>query len=251
MRYDLKAAHDVEAYDPKKGDILEFDPTWSTWKATDALEQLKKRVAALEAAPPPPAPAPGFDLATAKQLIGLGALDTSKDLTITDLLATTQELVEAYLGRKFSGTHTEHFSTSNNFDRVYLKGYPVNTITSVKNMDGDDITYTARKSFGIIKLSQVQSRDSEVEVVYSGGLVVDAPLLRVMWKLFLAFYNADLSTTTGSLSGVSSINIPDVGTITFGGNSGASARYAVLGGNLDPNIAWVLDRYKSEIIGGI
>lgn len=85
-----------------------------------------------------------------------GISGTTFDAVLAVLIACGQELAEDWLGFAFdTGTRTERYSGPIDSNKIYLKGYPVTSITSVKRyssvsayelVDSTTYTYDAAKS---------------------------------------------------------------------------------------------------------
>ena len=111
--------------------------------------------------------------------------DTSDDVLIARLIGKYSQAFEMYLRRKVEVTsRTEVKSVILNQDEIYLEGYPVTSVTSVKWSDTRDFTsassltadndYVLEPESGIIRLRfTFETERSYIQVVYSGGMAVD------------------------------------------------------------------------------
>ena len=124
-------------------------------------------------------------LARVTSLMKKKAGDASDDALITRLIGKYSQAFEMYLRRKVEvAPRTEVKSVILNQDEIYLEGYPVTSVTSVKWSDTRDFTaassltadndYILEPESGIIRLRfTFETERSYIQVVYSGGMAAN------------------------------------------------------------------------------
>lgn len=184
-----------------------------------------------------------FDLETAKRRIGIDPTDMTQDGVIEATLSATQSIAESYCNRKFDYAEQTDVFYFQNSDKMNLSRYPVETIISInpdRFFHGQfGSGYKIHNLIGEI-LFYGTMVDSEITVTYTGGYkVLPADLELALWSIFDTVWPTASSTSGGggvSAGDISSITIPDVGTVRFSsgstGNAGASygnSNYSVYG----------------------
>lgn len=112
--------------------------------------------------------------------VELSTTTTDYDSLLTALASAVQSLFEEMTNRKVeSATFTEYHDVTELQSRIFLKNYPVTSLTSVHNdtawvyddstlIDSDDYTYDP-DSGTISTLEYFQSGPRAIKVVYTGG----------------------------------------------------------------------------------
>jgi len=188
-----------------------------------------------------------FDLASAKSRLSI--TDNSKDAEITLALSLALSVVEDYLDRKLEYKADETATLFRNRENIYLlRRYPVESLISIDK--GDLSNAKISKSHGILFLSTAAD---EVELTYAGGYKTLPPVIEmVLWQIFDAEYPGFAnpgSVAPASGQVISSISVPDVGTIKYESSGSASGISADLG-ILTASQGALLDRYRAESVVG-
>lgn len=92
------------------------------------------------------------------------------------------------------GTYTDEVYNGEGHEMLFIKNWPVQSITSIKIDDVvvDPANYTVAKDSGIVKLNQYVAEDiANVKVSYVGGFATDDPELDA-FKLECVLLVADL-----------------------------------------------------------
>jgi hypothetical protein len=194
-----------------------------------------------------------FDLLTAHSRLGL--TDASKDYYVNLCLDTAKAIAEKYCDRSFDyATDTVKF-----YDfigkQVHLPRYPIESVTSIGDIqDATGTTLAAITNYkvngvgGYVELFD-QLHYRELDITYSGGYKqLPSDLVLALWTIFDAIWastpgaGATVGATTAASGAIKSINIPDVGQITYdtGSSGSASAASGVLVGGLVSDIALAL-----------
>lgn len=200
-----------------------------------------------------------FNLESARVRVGLESTDTSKDPQLIGSLNSALAIAENYTDRKFiykRETARFYYDSSN---RYTLKRYPINEVYAITDSDGNFPEYKVHKLFGRIELERYNPSD-ELIVDYAGGYaVLPADLELALWGIFdSTFTTIDKAMsgdgiTDGAGTGygdIQSINIPDVGTVSFASTSSSTTTSAVaahnaLWGRMGP-FFMLLDSYKDH-----
>jgi len=194
-----------------------------------------------------------FDLAAAKVHLNIPVVDVTKDAAVQLSLDTAMALAEKYCNRKFNyavETATFHYPFAQN---LQLSRYPIEQVASVTS----DATIIDSDSYQVVLgVGQIKSRGwltgKSVDVTYAGGYkVLPADLLLALWRIFdVVWASTPAGGSGGAVSGqtISSITIPDVGTIRYesSGAAGSSSAGAA-GGLIDSVAASILSLYRLEI----
>jgi hypothetical protein len=188
-----------------------------------------------------------FDIQTARVRVGLLPGDTTKDVELTAAMDATLGIVERYCDRKFTQASESvefiHFSGN----ELLLDRYPINTVSAI-DADGKEITkYHVKKLDGIISIDGTLSAHVVEVDVDAGYAVLPADLEMALWMVFDALWpslngsGAGAAVVTG---GISSISVPDVGTIRFATDSKAASTGGGLGGLVPDSAVSLLDLYR-------
>lgn len=114
----------------------------------------------------------------------LGISSVTQDTLISSLITSVSAEVESFCGRKFeSDTYTEYFDTDGE-TKIFLKNYPVTSLTSVKYQNGtwNDITwldyinssYLLTELIGKISFDgRLPKAEKYLQIVYVGGYLID------------------------------------------------------------------------------
>jgi hypothetical protein len=200
-----------------------------------------------------------FDIQSARVRVGLESTDTSKDPQITGALNAALSIAENYTDRFFVFKEEEarfYYDSSN----VYtLKRYPISEILELKDSDGSFPEYRVHKLFGRLELKNY-NRSEDLFVRYTAGYApFPADLELALWGIFDAtFASIDKAMSGEGITGgngtgygdIQSINIPDVGTVSFASTSSSVTTSAVaaqnaLWGRFGP-FFMLLDAYKDH-----
>lgn len=200
-----------------------------------------------------------FNLESARVRVGLESTDTSKDPQLIGSLNASLAIAENYTDRNFvykRETGKFYYDSSN---RYILKRYPINEVYSITDSDGAFPEYRVHKLFGRIELKHY-NRSDELIVDYAGGYAVfPADLELALWGIFDSTYTSidkamsGVGINDGAGSGygdIQSINIPDVGTVSFASTASSTTTSAVaaqnaLWGRFGP-FFMLLDAYKDH-----
>jgi hypothetical protein len=183
-----------------------------------------------------------WDLQTARDWLELvDPTDTTYDTAIVAAQAIALGLAEDYCGRGLiEKQRTEYLSSSEANSRFNLGTMPIKSIDSVKLSDGTEITdFKVRRGVGMLILNQPVMADEEIEVTYTAGPpVLPAPVENALWGLFNIVFSQDDDATDDD---VTSINLPDVGTISYNPQNRPAVMKATMGYYLA-----LLDSYKAN-----
>lgn len=200
-----------------------------------------------------------FDIESARVRVGLPPDDTSKDKEIVASLNASLAIAENYCDRKFllkEETASFYYDITGKYS---LKRYPIAEVLEVKDTDGRFPQYRVHKSLGHILLKNYNFAE-ELNITYIAGYdPLPADLELALWGIFDAAYasiNKAMSGNgvgggTSSIGQISSINIPDVGTVSFNTGASASAMTDAVAAN---TASWgmygpfflLLDKYKDH-----
>jgi len=193
-----------------------------------------------------------FDLATAKARLGIAVVDTTKDTLLSGAISAALSIAENYCDRKF--LYAAESQKFNHFHgaTMSLIRYPLVNVTSVAKNGAWVSGYKVISSTGQIEFDHPVRHD-ELTVQYTGGYtVLPDDLLLALWRIFDAIWSdmpgggAAAGAAAGSQA-ISSIAIPDVGTIRFEASGAAGGAGAGAAGGLIDNVtAALLSFYRRE-----
>lgn len=126
-----------------------------------------------------------WDLATAKQYLGIAPADESQDAAITVVMAFTLASIEKALARKLLELRERITLYDVVLPRVFLPRYPV---TEVHTVDGvvPDSEWVVNPSSGYVQVTS-DGYYKTLSVDYTGGFdPLPADLERAMWSAFMA-----------------------------------------------------------------
>ncbi len=192
-----------------------------------------------------------FDLLTAHSRLGL--TDASKDYYVNLGIATALAIAERYCDRHFyQATETEKFYYVSG-QALQISRYPLISVTSIKGSDGSSVassSYKVNMTTGQILFGSWFA-SQEVDVTYTGGytaLPLDLEL--ALWEVFDAVWAATPGAGAvvgggAATGGISSISVPDVGTVRWStDNSSSSSSNDGLGGIIPAGSAAILNFYR-------
>ena len=175
-----------------------------------------------------PITGPAFDLAAAKARLGI--TDALKDTLIQIALDASLAVAESYCDRKFIWAKESAAFYDVYARRLQVKRYPITSVLHVKSTNGTDYAsdrYRIHKQHGYLLFNHYML-EREADVEYEGGYKVLPPdLLIALWGIFDVVWPS-INGGTGAVSTVapgtiSSISIPDVGTVSFAAGGQAAA----------------------------
>jgi hypothetical protein len=170
-----------------------------------------------------------FDIESARKRVGVPDGDTSKDAELVASINAALAIAENYCDRKFmyrEETAKFYYDVTGKYS---LKRYPIDQVLEVIDSDGRFPSYKVHKMMGHVLLKNYNFAE-ELSIRYRAGYdPLPADLELALWGIFDAAYasiskamsGAGMGTGSSSIGAISSINIPDVGTVSF--NTGASA----------------------------
>lgn len=123
-----------------------------------------------------------------KDYLDIAALDTAEDARITFMINQASDAIERYCNRKLVAQSITEFHDGRNYDRLLLKEYPVNSITSV--YVDQSWTFDATS---LIAATEYQI-DNESEIIYKSIFPRGARNIKVV-------YNAGYATIPSALEG--------------------------------------------------
>jgi hypothetical protein len=201
-----------------------------------------------------------FDLKSARVRVGLNAEDTSKDAQLIGAMNAALAIAENYTDRRFIWVKDEsahfYYQSSNIYS---LKRYPIEEITEIIDSDGRFPDYKVHHVLGRIELKSYNRAD-DLKITYTAGYrILPADLELALWGIFDAtFASIDkamsgegISDGSGTGYGdISSITIPDVGTVAFASTASSTTTSAVaaqnaLWGRFGP-FFMLLDNYRDH-----
>ena len=201
-----------------------------------------------------------FDLKSARVRVGLDAEDTSKDTQLVGAINASLAVAENYCDRYFVWVKDEAASFYYQASKKYsLKRYPIEEVTEIMDSDGNFPEYKVHHLLGRIELKSY-NRAEELRIVYTAGYrVFPADLELALWGIFDATFSSidkamsGEGISDGSAAGygdISSISIPDVGTVSFASTASSITTSAVasknaLWGRFGP-FFMLLDNYKDH-----
>lgn len=167
--------------------------------------------------------------------------DTSYDTAILAAQDIALGLAEDYCGRGLiEKQRIEYLSSSDSNARFNLGTMPIKSIDKVVKADGTEVTeYTVRKGVGMLILKTPVKADEEIEVTYTAGpSVLPTTVEHALWGIFNVIFNEDDDPTDDDIT---SINLPDVGTISYNPQNRPAVMKATIGYYLA-----LLDPYKAN-----
>lgn len=199
-----------------------------------------------------------FDLTSARVRVGLSPDDTSKDPQLIGGINASLAIAENYCDRYFVWMENEvarfYYQASK---RYTLQRYPIEQVVQVIDSDGNFPEYRTHHLLGRIELKNYNYAQ-ELQITYTAGYrVFPADLELALWGIFDATYasiDKAMSGTGGASApavntgSISSINIPDVGTVSFnntGTTTSASAALTAAWGQYGPYFH-LLNSYKDH-----
>jgi len=201
-----------------------------------------------------------FDLKSARVRVGLDAEDTSKDTQLVGAINASLAVAENYCDRYFVWVKDEAASFYYQASKKYsLKRYPIEEVTEIMDSDGNFPEYKVHHLLGRIELKSY-NRAEELRIVYTAGYrVFPADLELALWGIFDATFSSidkamsGEGISDGNAAGygdISSISIPDVGTVSFASTASSITTSAVasknaLWGRFGP-FFMLLDNYKDH-----
>jgi hypothetical protein len=201
-----------------------------------------------------------FDLKSARVRVGLKADDTSKDPQLISAINAALAVAENYCDRLFvwvDGEVARYYYQASK--RYSLKRYPIEEVTEIEDSDGQFPDYRVHHLLGRVELKNFNYAD-EIKITYTAGYrVFPADLELALWGIFDAtFASIDKAMSGEGISGgnaagygdISSINIPDVGTVSFASTASSVTTSAVasknaLWGRFGP-FFMLLDNYRDH-----
>lgn len=201
-----------------------------------------------------------FDLKSARVRVGLPADDTSKDTQLIGAINASLAVAENYCDRYFVWVQDESASFYYQASKKYsLKRYPIEEVTEIIDSDGNFPDYKVHHLLGRIELKNY-NRAEELRIIYTAGYrVFPADLELALWGIFDATFSSidkamsGEGISDGNAAGygdISSISIPDVGTVSFASTASSITTSAVasknaLWGRFGP-FFMLLDNYKDH-----
>lgn len=190
-----------------------------------------------------------FDLTTAKARLGIA--DASKDAKIQGALDAALAIAETYCGRRFMHATETAVFTHPKGSVLQLSRFPIDGITSVQDGSGVNVSVKYHTVFTTGQLIfDGNVGHHQVLVSYSGGYAtLPADLELALWALFNETYSAsDTSAGTSSVGGtISSVSVPDVGTIKFDTGSSSSSGAGGAQGIIPGISLAILELYRLKV----
>jgi len=193
-----------------------------------------------------------FDLDTGRVKVGLAVTDKTQDLLITMGMNAALAIAENYCDRYFLYKKDVATFLSPPGPRLQLKRYPIINVEYVGGLDGstdnqiDSNAYRVHHIHGYLTFGQHYHHHNhptlfpwhfgrDIKVKFDGGYKLDelpADLEIALWGIFSVVWKSlDPNASAANMASpgaISSISIPDVGTVSFG-QGGASASASVAG----------------------
>jgi hypothetical protein len=171
-----------------------------------------------------------FDIESARKRVGVPDGDTSKDAELVASLNAALAIAENYCDRKFlyrEETARFYYDATRKYS---LKRYPIDEVVEVIDSDGRFSEYKVHKLVGHVILKRPNYAE-EVIITYKAGYqILPADLELALWGIFDAAYASisramsgnGMGTGASNVGAISSINIPDVGTVSFNTDAASS-----------------------------
>jgi hypothetical protein len=171
-----------------------------------------------------------FTIEAARKRVGMPSGDTSKDEEISASMSAALAIAENYCDRKFmyrEETASFYYDTTGKYS---LKRYPITEIINIEDSDGNIPPYKIHHAVGHILLKNYNFADQLVITYRAGYNPLPADLELALWGIFDAAYasiskamsGTGMGSSTANVGAISSINIPDVGTVSFNTDAAAS-----------------------------
>lgn len=187
------------------------------------------------------------DLSTLRARVGIAPGDTTRDAELQAALEAAGTLMETYCDRYFMQSGQTETFTHIETNVLSLKRYPVNTINSIVDENGQAITaYHVDSKAGLVQLDAFTVRH-QVTVSYEGGydplpddLVLVA--LSLFDKVFAMQGGGGAAVAAGGIKTIRAGDLSvtyDTGAQAATGGSGGGA----FGGLIDPMSKAILDLY--------
>ena len=205
-----------------------------------------------------------WDLAQAKADLGIDAADTSKDAGIQRQMDATLAPAESYCHRKFLFAREEEYFPAPHAELLSLQRYPLATIHEASYITGfgtgaltvqiyrPDTGIITATGFPFVEPCSDIGWYRNVSVDYEGGYPPDelpADLEMALWEAFHQRWGASdgamaaLGQAVGA-SGIRTVAIPQVISLTMAGNNGSGGGGGVSIGGIAAGQAGILDYYK-------
>jgi hypothetical protein len=171
-----------------------------------------------------------FDIESARKRVGVPDGDTSKDAELVASMNAALAIAENYCDRKFlykEETANFYYDVTGKYS---LKRYPIDEIIEIVDSDGNIPPYKVHRQVGHIILKNYNFAD-ELSITYKAGYYpLPADLELALWGIFDAAYASisramsgnGMGTGASNVGAISSINIPDVGTVSFNTDAASS-----------------------------
>ncbi len=192
-----------------------------------------------------------FDLDTGRTRIKLAPTDSTKDLLITMGMNAALAIAENYCDRYFIWKKDSSTFINPTGPRLQLKRYPITYVEYVGGLDGSTDSaissdaYRVHHIHGYLTFGHHHRHHNhptlfpyhfgrDFLVKFEGGYKLDelpADLELALWGIFDVVYAAldpnNAGSSASGLGNIASINIPDVGTVSFqAGGTAATAKVA-------------------------
>jgi hypothetical protein len=185
-----------------------------------------------------------FDQATA--VTRLNITDPGMVALAGTTIDTALAVAEAYCDRKFTLADDIEVFVHPFAHALLLHRYPVEDVQSISGFSHSD-NYHVDKPGGRIIIDGV-TNDHVVTVTYKGGYDPLPPDLELaLWMVFDNIW--PMVSGTGSTTGdrISSVTVPDVGTIRYDTGGAASTGGAQVGGLVPMSAAGILSLYRRHV----
>jgi hypothetical protein len=213
-----------------------------------------------------------WDLATAKTILAIPAIDTTKDAFLQGALDTVLATVEHLLGRGLVLRRETVDFYFTNTRRLRVPRYPIQRVFTINGAPASGSNCVVQNRVGWIEICATANLgpNGKVEVDYQGGFnPLPLDLERALWEALRLFWTHTDATTGGPSAGgslgvihgsgdISRLSLPGGGAVTFdvgdsaagSADSGSSdAADLALWGWLSP-WAYILNSYRSEAAVG-
>ena len=173
-----------------------------------------------------------YDLASAKDRLGIPQEDTSQDDAITIAMNGALAICEQFCMRNFFYAGDKavwYYATQSRF---HVDRYPIDEIVTITDPNGNPTDYKLNKQGGWLDF-QGPRYFEELTVEYRGGFLnadLPADLELALWSTFDNTWAVQSGEgLTGSSGEVQSITVPDVGTVRFSGATTSGTAFAPYG----------------------
>ena len=194
-----------------------------------------------------------FDLPTARVRIGLLATDATQDDALKSALDFALAVVENYCDRRFTwGVEEEDFNFVSS-ESLSVTRYPISRVRRVQGA-GDAFNSSAGYKIdydaGLIYMNG-RHHGGTIKVIYEGGYkTLPADLAMALWLVFDQMYEMMKGGAAVNVGDISSISVPDVGTVRFNTGGGAASPQSSGGSTVShiPDIAVsMLQPYRRRV----